>query len=1022
GLRVPDGKSLLLVGGNINLDGGSLRAYEGNVELASVSAPGSMGLDIFGDTFGLNVSEDVQKGDISIANESNISIFGKFGGNIVINARNFEISNSFIFAGSLQKEGNPEAQAGDVNINATDSILLKDGAFIDNSVYSQGNAGDIFLKASNSISLVDRSLISNNIEAGGIGKGGNINITAGSLSLTKDSEIQALLRRADVENNLPSEQGNLGNIFLQTSNSVSLVNSNIFNSIEAGGIGNGGNINITAGSLSLIDGSEIQARLDNADVENNLPGGQGNVGNITVNVRDTVTIAGIKDGIGSDISNFVGTDAIGNAGDININADSLSLAEASEINAKTLGQGNAGNITVNARQNISLDGSGDVTLSDGSNRIRPTRIISFVNPEAVGNAGDIQLNTETLSVTNEALISSSTTGKGNAGNITINAKNTVTFDTSGYADSVVGANVIGNAGDIRVTTRALSLTNGGQLSSSVLGSGNAGNIFVEARDSVQLDGLVGNAFSGIQSNLLTEGVGNGGDIQITTGVLSVTNGAKISANTSGQGDAGNITLNVRDQVNFDGFDTNTGFFSQVSTLVDSNGVGNGGDIRVNTGELLLKNGANILTVNSGKGNAGDIFLDVRDTITFDGRSSNTFLGSSIFRIPSAASSYADNGNAGNIEVKTGSLFLTNGGLINAGAFPDENSSDIANGGNIIINARDTIKFDGASSGLNSTLLRGTGKGGDIQITTGSLSVTNGAFLGAFTNGRGNAGNININARDTVTFDGHSSFAYTLVLDRGIGDAGDIEITTGSLFLNNGASFSTLTAGKGDAGEIQIDTANSISLSNSSFITSNVLPGGEGKGGEIDISAQTLTLTGKSEIAVSSNGIGDAGDIEVQAETLQLDNGFIRAQTASTQGGDINLELSEKLVLRNSSQITTTAGTAQAEGDGGNISINSPFIVALPNENSDITANAFTGNGGNVDIVIQGIFGITPAAKPTLQSDITASSETGIQGEISVTDPEINPSQGLIELPDGVVDKSNQIAQICPRGINAKKLS
>ncbi|MGB3637711.1 MAG: S-layer family protein, partial [Rivularia sp. (in: cyanobacteria)] len=148
-----------------------------------------------------------------------------------------------------------------------------------------------------------------------------------------------------------------------------------------------------------------------------------------------------------------------------------------------------------------------------------------------------------------------------------------------------------------------------------------------------------------------------------------------------------------------------------------------------------------------------------------------------------------------------------------------------------------------------------------------------------------------------------------------------------------------------------------------------------------------------------------------------------AESASGNGGNINLQLGELLLLRNGSQISTTAGTAQAGGDGGNIDINSPFIVALPNENSDITANAFTGRGGNIDIITQGIFGIKPRSQASdFTSDITASSETGIQGEISVTDPEIDPSQGLIELPSGVVDKSDQMAQICPRGINAKKLS
>ncbi|MEL6463305.1 MAG: hypothetical protein AAFQ91_34725, partial [Cyanobacteria bacterium J06621_15] len=163
------------------------------------------------------------------------------------------------------------------------------------------------------------------------------------------------------------------------------------------------------------------------------------------------------------------------------------------------------------------------------------------------------------------------------------------------------------------------------------------------------------------------------------------------------------------------------------------------------------------------------------------------------------------------------------------------------------------------------------------------------------------------------------------------------------------------------------------------------------------------------VSVASLGSGDAGDITLQADNLQLNNGFIAAITNTTQGGNINLQLGELLLLRNNSQISTTAGFAQAGGNGGNITINSPFIVAVPKENSDITANASFGNGGNVDITSQGIFGITPRSQLTPQSDITASSETGIQGTINITNPEIDPNQGVIELPEGLVDKSNQIA-------------
>lgn len=49
GLRVPDGKSLLLVGGNVFIDGSGVRAYGGNIELAGFAVPGSVGLNIAGD-------------------------------------------------------------------------------------------------------------------------------------------------------------------------------------------------------------------------------------------------------------------------------------------------------------------------------------------------------------------------------------------------------------------------------------------------------------------------------------------------------------------------------------------------------------------------------------------------------------------------------------------------------------------------------------------------------------------------------------------------------------------------------------------------------------------------------------------------------------------------------------------------------------------------------------------------------------------------------------------------------------
>ena len=202
----------------------------------------------------------------------------------------------------------------------------------------------------------------------------------------------------------------------------------------------------------------------------------------------------------------------------------------------------------------------------------------------------------------------------------------------------------------------------------------------------------------------------------------------------------------------------------------------------------------------------------------------------------------------------------------------------------------------------------------------------------------------------------------------------------------------------------------------SSITAGASKTSTGNGGSLTIETPLLNVADNGIITSSSDGKGTAGDINISGDITRLNNGKIVAQTASTDGGNINLNLSQYLLLRNNSQISTTAGTAQAGGNGGNITIDAPFIVAVPNEDSDITANAFIGTGGNINIETQGIFGIVPAAFPIPEkSEITASSELGLQGEIDITQPDIDPSQGLIELPQQVVDASNQISQLCPRG-------
>jgi large exoprotein involved in heme utilization and adhesion len=185
------------------------------------------------------------------------------------------------------------------------------------------------------------------------------------------------------------------------------------------------------------------------------------------------------------------------------------------------------------------------------------------------------------------------------------------------------------------------------------------------------------------------------------------------------------------------------------------------------------------------------------------------------------------------------------------------------------------------------------------------------------------------------------------------------------------------------------------------------------------------------------GSGNAGNLDITAREIRLDRqGKLLANTTSGNGGNINLQLQNLLLLRNMSQISATAGTEVAGGgNGGNITINTPngFIVAVPNENSDISANAFTGSGGKVEITAYGVFGIEPRSREDLEkllgtndptkldpqklptNDITAISQANptLNGVVKINTPDIDPNEGLINLPTQPVEL--KVAQVCKAG-------
>ncbi|MFS0513313.1 beta strand repeat-containing protein [Nostoc sp. UIC 10607] len=1045
GLRVADGQNLLLVGGNININGGAIRAYGGNIELAALAAPGTVGLNITDkNSANLVIPDDVERADVSLSNGAEINVRGADGGNIKINARNVNLTEqSKLRAGIDIGLGTPNSQGGDVVINATATTTL-----------------------------TELSFIANVIEERAFGKSGDINITTGSLNLVNNSTLNASTYG----------QGNAGSVFIQAKDGVSLTGgADIKNSVEQGAVGNGSSIEIQTGSLSLTEASEINTTIF----------GQGNGGNITINAREKISLDGFGNlsNIFSRIISSVSPSGVGNGGDIQLTTGSLAVTNRAFITSSTLGKGDAGNIIIDARDIISFD--------------RDAFADSNVSPRAVGNAGDIQITTGSLAFTNGALIDSGTYGQGNAGNITINARDTVTFDgvgRNGYyssANSIAFFNTITKGGDIRINARALFLTNGGQLNVFSAGQGNAGSIFLNTRDTVIVDGIGSNGLSSGVNSFAIES-GNGGEIQVNTGTLSLTNGGNLFS--SALRNAGNITINARDAVILDGVAENE-IPSGVISYLNSGGIGKGGNIQITTNSLTARNGGVIVSSTFAKGNAGNITINARDTVTLDGVGSNGLFSGVITNVPNQGE-----GNGGNIDINATSVSLTNGATLAA------STSGRGDAGNVNIQVTGAVDIagekNGFASGIRSSVDTGAvGNGGNIFIDSGSFSLRDGAQLTTSTFGQGNSGNVTVRASDFVSLTYGNIFST--VEPGGVGQGGNININATSLSLTDGSQLITPTYGQGNAGNIRVNAKDAVTVSGTSqengvstalFTFTNSTSTGEGgnitvntnifrvsdgalldartrnnqKSGDVTVNANVfealnggqLTTTTSSNgragkitvnaddkliisgidsnyndrstkfpggrvanigansgLFVSSTGSGITGDIEINSPEITLDNqGKLNAESASGNGGNINVN-SDLLLLRRGAQISTNAGTEELGGDGGDININSKFIVAITDENSDISANAFTGTGGKVEINSQGIFGIESQTKPTEKSDITASSEQGVSGVININAPDTSSIQNsFTELPP-VIDTNALIANSCiSRGIKRQENS
>ena len=630
----------------------------------------------------------------------------------------------------------------------------------------------------------------------------------------------------------------------------------------------------------------------------------------------------------------------------------LNLQNGSRLSAITTGSGNGGNITINA-QTINLDRL--------SSKFDTGIFANTDDISAGGKGGNIFIETGDLEVLNGAIISATTSGSGDGGEVVVSAENIIidnresTEFTGFLAQSQQSING-GSGGDITLKSQNLEVINGGEINISTFGNGDGGRIDINS-EVVTIDDKNSPFPTGISAATLSKTeAGTGGEINVNAISLEVFGGAQISATTFGIGNGGGITINA-ESIYID--KQNSESFTGISTQVRPMALGRGGAIKISSKQLRVSSGAEIRAMTFSEGSGGDLTLMIDEDIEVDqarigtvtteaGNGGNVHIQANEIKIKSAEdfllggisaiSEFGATGNAGNLDLIANNIQIFHSGEISTSTF------GTGNAGHLTIEAND-ILINGQDQGggiLSITRNPGQGgRGGNLALLKiDNLEVVNGGIISSTTEGLGNAGDISIEAKD-ILIDRQNAESITGIITEGLtplteGNAGNLNLFgVSKLNLTNGGVISSSTFGSGAAGSFAIEAD------------------------EIKIDGQGVP-TGIRSLSASLTEVGIAGDVDlIGIKKLEILNfGFISATTFGPgNGGDISIQ-ADKIILNGENggaAITSVSFNPNQGGDAGDVTLTDVSELNI-SEGGLIATNTFgLGAGGNLTIEGMEIF-------------------------------------------------------------------
>jgi len=613
----------------------------------------------------------------------------------------------------------------------------------------------------------------------------------------------------------------------------------------------------------------------------------------------------------------------GQTSSISISAENVYLLDGAEILNRTFGEGHSRDISIDVRERIEL--------SNDNYRFNSSITIDTYRKNATsGDAGTLYLSAKNIELSDGSSILASTRGTGKGGHINIKAEENLHLhgtwidnDDGPQEGSKIFVRTYGNtkdsgdSGSVSIKAKNILLEDGASIYAQTYSSGKGGNLSLIADENITLQGKDGkNNPSVINTSCVNQrnsnGSANAGYLEMEANNIYIRDGAWINTQTEAKGNAGNIKITAHNKLEISGegpekkWIGKTRLASAVVSGSTNKSTGHGGQIDIHANEILLSGGAFIQTGTQSSGNAGEINI-IANTITLMGSSSKN-RSSQI-----ESNSYAKDlvydvnitGTGGKITINAKNINLFDGAQISSSSMAEEKASGKA--GDIDIRLEDTLRISGQnleaeeivgrSSGIyarsRQNIQAVAGEAGKIKIYAGSIVMDNHALVSTSSNGLENAGDIEIQTRQSILLTASRIASESLMA-----------------FDNN--------QNGGEAGIISINAGDDVQLFQSARITTNAISSG---GGRINIHTQkALTLINSDITTNVFKGEGNGGDINIRSELTIMNHGIISANADAGDGGAIFIH-TRNLIQSTDSRIEATS----KRGNDGTVEIETPDI-------------------------------------------------------------------------------------------------